>query len=212
MKVLIIGSHGKVGQRIVDYLKRRSDIQISCMIRDKGQENEFQGDNITTVIGDLEGEFGHAFDDVDTVIFTAGSGSKTGPDKTITVDQEGAIKSIDLAIKHGVGHYIMISAQGARSPESPSPIQHYFKAKKVADDYLSSSGLNYTILRPGRLTDDPGSGKIKLSAYIPKKGQTSRDNLAQLTSDILLNEDFYVKTLEVFDGNQLIKEAIASFK
>ena len=84
-------------------------------------------------------EIGVAF-----LIFTAGSGGHTGPEKTIDIDQNAAIRSIDMAKNKAVKRYIMVSAQGVREPELPSKIQHYYKAKRKADDYLISSGLEYT--------------------------------------------------------------------
>jgi uncharacterized protein YbjT (DUF2867 family) len=135
MNILIIGANGKVGKHIVQHLQN-TDHQAIAMIRDKNQAAGLEKFGANTVVSDLEKDFEHAYNQIDAVVFTAGSGSKTGPDKTISVDQEAAINSIDLAKKHGVKQYIMVSAQGARNPEAPSPIQHYFKADKKIHNIL----------------------------------------------------------------------------
>lgn len=206
MKILIIGANGKVGKLIVQHLQK-SDYQAVAMIRDKVQAAELEKYGAKIVVADLEQDFEHTYENVDVVVFTAGSGSKTGPDKTISVDQESAIKSVDLALKHNVKQYIMISAQGARMPELPSPIQHYNKAKAIADNYIINSGINYTIFRPGKLLDDKLSGKIQISTHIPEKGQTSRENLALTVVEAIDNKKTFGKVLEVFDGEVEIGEA-----
>lgn len=207
MKILVIGSHGKVGKELVKQLSGKGH-EVLAMIRDESQRQEMKALGSSPVIADLELDFEHVFQQVDVVVFTAGSGSKTGPGKTISVDQEGAIQSIDLARKHGVKHYIMVSAQGARDPGRDSPIQHYFKAKRIADDHLVSSGVPYTIFRPGRLHDKEPTGKVLLSKHIPGKGATGRANLAILIAESIGKGSLLNKVLEVFDGEAEIRDAL----
>lgn len=209
MKVLVIGSHGKVGKRIVKLLVEKG-FKVRAMIRDRKQFDEMNALGAEVVIADLEKNFAHAYQDIDLVIFTAGSGSHTGPDKTIAVDQEGAIKSIEMAVRSGIKRYIMVSAQGARNPEQATRIQHYFRAKKIADDYLIQSGLIYTIFRPGRLLDEEGTGQIWLGREPSEKGSTSRDNLARVIVESITLTNTEKKILEVFDGDQDILEALNS--
>lgn len=207
MKVLVIGSHGNVGQRIVRYLSEKGH-EAFAMIRDASQKSEMERLGGKTVVADLEEDFSSAYDAMDAVIFTAGSGAKTGPDKTIDVDQEAAKKSIDLASEKGIKRYIMVSAIGAKKPDAQSAIQHYFKAKAIADNHLMNTSLNYTIFRPGRLTDEPGKGTADMAENLGRKGSTSREDLALTIVESLLMPETYLKTIEILDGNTPITKAL----
>jgi uncharacterized protein YbjT (DUF2867 family) len=197
--ILVIGAHGKVGRLIIKNLVSRGR-HVRGMIRSDDQSALMLSLGAEIFIGDLEEDFSHAFEDMNCVIFTAGSGSHTGPDKTISVDQEGAIKSIDLALKYKIKKFIMVSAQGARDPENSERIRHYYRAKKIADDYLVKSGLNYTIFRPGRLHDDEKNREIRLSTSFIEKGITDRANLARSIADSIDNYELDKQIIEILDA------------
>lgn len=207
MKILVIGSHGKVGKRLVKILAGKSH-KVVAMVRKEEQVGEMQQLGAEVYYADLEDDFSAAFNEIDIVVFTAGSGGHTGAEKTIDIDQNAAIKSIDLALKYTIKRYIMVSAQGARSPEIPSKIQHYYKAKSKADIHLINSGQNYTIFRPGRLTDEAGTGKVEAAEYLQRRGETSRDNLALAIAESVSLESTDNKIIEILDGNMLIGEAL----
>ena len=196
--ILVIGAHGKVGRLIIKNLVSRGK-HVRGMIRSDDQSELMHSLGAEIFIGDLEKDFSQAFEDMNCVIFTAGSGSHTGPDKTISVDQEGALKSIDLALKNKIKKFIMVSAQGARDPEHSERIRHYYRAKKIADDYLVKSGLNYIIFRPGRLHDDEKNRKIRLSTSFKEKGITARANLARSIADSIDNYDLDKQIIEILD-------------
>ena len=200
MKILIIGSNGKVGQKLIGHLKKAGH-EVYGMIRSEEQSEIIENLGGIPIVADLEKNFSHSYHHMEVIIFTAGSGGHTGPEKTISVDQQGAIKSIELAEELGIDRFIMVSAQGARSPEAPSPIQHYFKAKAIADNVLLKSTLNYTIMRPGRLTDEPSTGNIKTGEFFQEKGTTSRDELARYISTIINDRTTFRKVIEIFDGD-----------
>ncbi len=203
--ILVIGAHGKVGKRIVTYLSQYG-YNVYAMIREEVQKDEMEQLGAIAVLADLEKDFKHVYKNMDAIIFTAGSGSKTGPDKTITVDRDGALKSIELAESYGISRYIMVSAQGAREPEVPSKIQHYYQAKSIADNRLQVSGLKYTIFRPGRLLDDEGNRKITISLNHLERGLTSRDNLARSIVETINNKATFGKTIELLEGDtELVK-------
>jgi len=207
--ILVIGSHGKVGKLIVKYLEE-SGYKVYAMIRDDTQKDEMEKMGAGVVIADLEEDFSYIYKNIDAIIFTAGSGSQTGPEKTISVDQDGAIRSIELAERFFVKRYILVSAQGAREPEEPSKIQHYYKAKAIADNRLINSDLQYTIFRPGRLLDGKGSGKVDISGGNLERSSTSRDNLARAINCSVNNRNTYKKVLEIIEGNVLIEEALSN--
>ncbi|SMO95471.1 SDR family oxidoreductase [Gracilimonas mengyeensis] len=212
MKVLVIGANGQIGQRLVKKLKDAGH-NPKAMIRKEEQKSKFEEEGIETVLGDLEEDFSHAYEGVDAVVFTAGSGAQTPKSQTKVIDQNGAIKAVNEAGKAGTERFIMVSALLAnRSTELWSePMQHYYEAKSTADEHLRKSGLDYTVLMPGRLTNDEGTGKIELSEEIEVDDRTiTRDDVASVIVAILDEESTFGKDLELLQGENSIEEAINS--
>lgn len=208
-KILVIGANGQVGRMLVVNLSQRKK-HVVAMIRSDSQASKIRELGGMPIVLNIENDFSEAFKDIDCVVFTAGSGSSTGPDKTISIDQEGAIQAIDLALMHEVKLFVMVSAQGARSPEELSPIQHYYKAKSKADKHLINCGLNYTIYRPGRLSNDKGLGKIRLSNHFDFKSTTRRDDLAKTISIGIDLPNTKNRIIEIFDGEINIEPALTN--
>ena len=213
MKILVAGSHGQIGQRLIKAIAESEHTSVA-MIRSAGQAPEMTGLGAhETVIADLEGDCSEALANVDTVIFTAGSGGHTPPEKTEDVDRHGAISLIDQAVANGVQRFIMVSSMNADTPEKgPEAMQHYFAAKKAADDRLRAAGLDYTILRPGKLTNDAGTGKIELAESLGRYGDITRDDVAKLLLALVDAPASYNRTLEVLAGDTPIAEAIESLQ
>ena len=164
---------------------------------------------VQSVVADLEhNDFGPILKGIDKVIFAAGSGSKTGPDKTTAVDHLGAIKLIDASKETGIRKFIMLSAMGVENPSQHPKLEHYLKAKALADDHLRQSGLPYTIVRPGRLTDDLGLGKVKVGTNISGQGEISRDDVAYLLVMSLADPLARNLVFEAVEGKEPIKEAL----
>ncbi|MFP8487951.1 NAD(P)H-binding protein [Gracilimonas sp. Q87] len=161
MKILIIGANGQIGTRLAHQLND-SEHDPVAMIRKEKQQEKFKKEGIPTVLADLEEDISHAFKDIEGVVFTAGSGADTPKSQTKVIDEEGAKKAIDEAIDAEVNRFVMVSALKAnRDPKNWSDsMQHYYEAKSNADEYLRNSGLNYTVLMPGRLTNEEGTGRV----------------------------------------------------
>jgi uncharacterized protein YbjT (DUF2867 family) len=176
MKVLVIGANGKTATRVVQRLKHGPHEPLA-MIRNPAQRVKFDEMGVPTVLADLEYPIDHAVKGCDAVIFAAGSGAHTGKDKTVLVDHIGAIRAMVTAQVHGARRFIMLSSLNA-DVNSQSPIAHYHKAKAHADTHLQQTDLDYTIICPGGLTDEPGTGKVTVNPERHGQGQTSRDNLA----------------------------------
>ena len=208
-KILIVGANGSTGKRVIEILNNTQSFEPVAMIRKKEQKQIFDDMEVASVLADLEQEdFSEALKGIDKVIFAAGSGSKTGPDKTTAVDEEGAIKMIDAAVKAKVKKFVMLSAINADEPSSNEKLEHYLNAKAEADKYLRSSGLNYTIVRPGSLTDDLGMGKVKIAEKLDVTGEISRDDVAFLLVMSLAGPLAQNKTFEAIEGDEPIKSAL----
>jgi uncharacterized protein YbjT (DUF2867 family) len=208
MKVLVIGANGNTATRVVQRLKR-SPHQPIAMIRNPAQRGKFDDMGVPTVLADLEYPIDHAVKGCDAVIFAAGSGGHTGKDKTVLVDHIGAIRAMVAAQVHETRRFIMLSALNA-DVNSRSTIAHYHKAKGHADVHLQQSDLDYTIICPGGLTDEPGTGKVTVTPQIHGNGQTSRDNLADALVRCLDLENTIGKCFSLLEGETLLDIALRS--
>ncbi len=208
MKVLVIGANGNTGRRVIKRLKEGRHEPLA-MIRDTKQRATFDDLGVPTVLADLEYPIDHAIVGCAAVIFAAGSGGHTGKDKTVLIDHIGAIRSMVTAQVHGARRYIMLSSINA-DLESQSKIAHYHKAKGHADNHLRETDLDYTIVCPGGLRDDPGNGRVSVSAECHLTGVTTRDNLAAALVGCLDIDSTIGKTFSLLEGETPLEEALRS--
>ena len=209
MRVLVAGSHGQVGRHIVRMLAEEGH-EVRAMIRDEDQAPTIRELGGEPVVADLEGEVTHTDEGCDAVIFSAGGGPGSGAEKKETVDRQGAVKLIEAAKEHGARRYVMVSAMGAADPKAGSEaMQPYLFAKARADASLQESGLDYTIVRPGSLTDDPGDGTVEAAPSLGKRGEIPREDTARTIVATLKAQNTYGKTFEVLSGDTPVEEAIA---
>src|SRR5215216_660276 len=166
MKVLVAGAHGKTARRLVRMLEQDGH-EVQGLVRKEEQMPDVETDGAEPVLVDLEkeeveGAGGRAVEGCDAVIFAAGAGPGSGAARKETMDYGGAVKLVEAAESHRVRRYLMLSSMGAGDPGSGSEaMQPYLFAKARADERLQESDLDYTIIRPGSLTDDEGTGRIE---------------------------------------------------
>ena len=208
MKVLVIGANRKTGKCIAKVLPQGPHDPLA-MIRDPAQRSTFDDMGVPTVLADLEYPIDHAVKGCDAVIFAAGSGSHTGKDETVLVDHLGAIRSIVTAQVHGSRRYAMLSTINA-DVNNQRKIAHYCKAKGHADHHLRGTDLDFTIICPGGLTEDPVSNRVKVSKEIHGQGRTSRENLASALVACLDIENTIGKSFSLLEGNTPLEEALRS--
>ncbi|WP_149275798.1 SDR family oxidoreductase [Pareuzebyella sediminis] len=204
--VLIAGANGTTGRKIVQLLKNSRDYNPVAMVRKESQMEKFEKENIMTVLGDLEKDISHTVQNIDKIIFAAGSSGK----KVIKVDQEGAKKLIDAAKDSSVKKFVMLSSMGADQPEEASDLKEYLKAKHEADEWLKSSDLCYTIVRPGSLTDNQGTGNIKLAQSLGHSGSIAREDVAQTLVGALHDDIANKQVFEIVEGEVVIRKALES--
>lgn len=208
MKILIAGANGKVGTILCGKLWGVSGFSPVGLIRDARQQTKFTALGVPSVLGDLEDGIASFLPGLDAVVFTAGSGNQTGPEKTTDVDQNSAVRLIGDCESAGVKRFIMVSAIGA-DPNSDSPrIQHYLRAKGVADSRLRSSQLDYTILAPGTLIDERGTGRVQVAENLGFHGYLPREDLVDLIIECLKNWNSIGKTLQIVSGGQKVRDAL----
>ena len=207
MQTLIIGANGNIGQ-LVCQQGSALGMDLLGMVRNSKQVPNIEKLGARAVIADLEDEFAHAFDDVNNVVFTAGSGGHTGADKTLMVDLYGAVRAIEESKRRGIEHFVMVSALDADHPFTHFPkIAPYMVAKKAADDYLRASKVSYTGGRPGLRTNDPGSGKVSTTFSSSGAKAISRENVAACILAALASVPVAPgRVVDLVDGAQPIKE------
>ena len=202
MKILVVGASGQIGRNLVPKLIADGH-KIVVSLRNQAQAPEFEQMNAEVRLADLEGGLGALCAGIDCVIFTAGSGSSTGKDKTLTVDLWGAIQCIRASEAAGVKRFVMISALKASAPNRGSDaLKPYLVAKHAADEILKQSTLTYSILRPGRLTDSTDSLPVRAfeeSETADYEGTISRANVAEFIRQHLRNVEGNV-TLDLVEA------------
>lgn len=216
MKVFLIGANGQVGKHIVTLLQNHEKHTVKAMVRNKEQAEALKQAGVETIVADLEGsvdDLAEAMANCDAVVFSAGSGSKTGPDKTLLVDLDGAVKSMEAAEQVGIDRYVMVSAFKTHDRKfwKDSKIKPYMVAKHYADRILSESDLNYTILGPGLLLNEPGTGKVIVGDNI-EKGSIAREDVAKTVVASLDERHTFRKTFGVMSGDMPIKEALKNLE
>ena len=209
--VAIAGAHGKIALRLTRLLSADGDSVIG-LIRNTDQATDVSDRGGSPVLCDLEsaseGQIAAAINGVDAAVFAAGAGGRGGAARTLTVDRDGAIKLLRAASNAGVPRYLIISAGGAEDPpDSDDDLSVYLRAKADADAAVQSSDLEWTILRPGPLTDDPGTGQVRLDSSTGR-GAVSRDDVAAALAGLLHDERAAHRVLYVNGGDQPLDQAL----
>ena len=205
MDVVVAGGHGKVGLRLLRLLAEGGH-RARGLIRNPDHEADLRELGAEAVLCDIE-----ALDDIsgccegaDAVVFAAGAGPGSGAERKRTVDYGGAVKLIDA----GIQRYVMVSAISVDRPEEWSDqMRPYYEAKADADKRLLESGLDYTIVRPGGLTDDPGTGLVSVGTGV-ERGVVPREDVAATVVAVLETPSSIGKTFELVSGDTPIEEAI----
>jgi uncharacterized protein YbjT (DUF2867 family) len=209
MDVLIAGGHGKIARDLLRLLAQRGH-HGRGLIRNPDHAADLEALRATPVLCDLERDdpaphVGTA----DAIVFAAGAGPGSGPERKRTVDYGGAVKLIEAAEQLGVRRYVMVSSMGADDPASASEqMRPYQQAKHDADEALARSSLDWTIVRPGRLTDGPGSGKVDLAPRLGRYGEVPREDVAAVLLATLEAESTVRGTYELLSGDVPVEEAV----
>jgi uncharacterized protein YbjT (DUF2867 family) len=211
MDILVAGGHGQVALRLLRILADQGH-RARGLIRKPEQAADLEAAGAVPVLGDLEHDpsLEPYVRGADAVVFAAGAGPGSGPARKRTVDLGGAVKLVDAARDTGVRRYVMISSIGAQDPGSASgDMVPYLAAKAEADRYLTASGLDWTIVRPGGLTDRPGTGLVRVSTELGDRGSVPRDDVAAVLAACLTAPATIGVTFELFGGDTPIAEALA---
>jgi uncharacterized protein YbjT (DUF2867 family) len=207
MDVVVAGGHGKIGLRLLGLLVEHGH-RARGLIRDPAQVSDLANVGAEPVLCDMEDldDLSGCCAGADAVVFAAGAGPGSGPERKRTVDLGAAVKLMEASVRR----YVMVSAISAGRPDEWSEqMRPYYEAKAEADRRLIQSGLDYTIVRPGGLTDEPGTGHVRVGTEL-ERGDIPRDDVAAVLLAVLEEPGSIGKTFELVSGDTPVDEAIAS--
>ena len=214
MRVVIAGGHGKIALLLERLLAERGD-QAVGLIRNPAHVADVQEAGAEAVICDLEaasaGDVAVLLSGADAVVFAAGAGPGSGVPRKDSVDRGASVLMADAAKRAGVHRFVQISAMGTGQPPRPGTDEvwaAYITAKTAAEDDLRARDLDWTILRPGRLTDAPATGQVRLAAPPVPRGAISRADVAAVVVALLDNPGTRHQTLELVGGDSPVAAAV----
>ncbi|WP_328645589.1 SDR family oxidoreductase [Amycolatopsis sp. NBC_00348] len=215
MRVVIAGGHGQIALRLERLLAARGDEGVG-IIRNPAHTADLEAAGAQAVVLDLESSdvdtVAEALKGADAAVFAAGAGPGSGSARKDTVDRGAAALFADAAVQAGVRRHIQVGSMGADNPENPDATEDfrvYLRAKRAAEDDLKARDLDWTILRPGALTDDPGTGQVLL-ADKTGRGPIPRDDVAAVLLALLDTPASTRRTLELIAGETAIDAAISA--
>jgi uncharacterized protein YbjT (DUF2867 family) len=208
--IAIAGGHGKIALILGRLLVERGDT-VRGLIRNPDHADDLRAVGIEPVIADLESEsdIASAIRGADAVVFAAGAGPGSGDARKKTVDFGGAVKLIEAAKAEGVSRYLIVSSMGAdKAPEDGAEgFGAYLQAKFEADEAVRASGLDYTVVRPGGLTDDPGTGLVTI-AEDTGRGKVPRTDVAAVFVACLDTPSTIGQSFDLISGTTPIPDAL----
>lgn len=213
MDVVVAGGHGQIGLRLLRLLAARGD-RARGLIRNPEHEGALRDAGAEPVLLDLEAAEPSAViaatEGADAIVFTAGAGAGSGAARKWTLDLGGAVKLLDAARANGTERFVIVSSMGADHPERAQDdgFRVYLEAKGAADASVRASGLGWTVVRPGRLTNDAGTGFVDAAVSLGRAGEVTRDDVAAVLAAVLAESRAAGLTFELLGGAAPVTDAV----
>ena len=211
MRVVIAGGHGKIALELTRRLDERGD-QVRSLIRNPDHAEEVRDAGaLEAIVCDLEeaddDRVAEAVGEAEAVVFAAGAGPDSGPARKESMDYGGAVKLIEAARHNHIHRYLIISSMGADpGHEGEETFDVYLRAKGKADQAVRESGLDYAIVKPGMLTDDPPTGRVEAGETV-ERGSIPRADVAAVIA-VLLHDGARERTIEVVGGDTPVERIL----
>lgn len=208
MRIVIAGGHGRIAMLLHPLLVERGH-EVRGIIRNPHHANEVRATGAEPVVCDLEAaaDVTAAVGQADAVVFAAGAGPGSGAERKRTLDRDGALGLMRAARDKGIRRYVMISAMNPEQPRGNEVFRYYLQMKAEADAALRESGLDWTIVRPGRLTDDPGAGRVTIAPAL-ERADIPRADVAAVLAEVLDMPETIGLQFDVVAGNDPIRDAL----
>lgn len=213
MDIVVVGAHGQIARQLTRLLVQRGDT-VRGVIRNEAHVADLVADGAEPILIDLEDEFAenelaHQFRGADAVVFAAGAGPGSGVERKESVDYAGAVHSVAGAARAEVRRFVLISSMGTDDPpEGDDVFSVYLRAKARAEHYVRGTELEATIVRPGRLTDDEPTGRVRVGRTV-ERGDIPRADVAAVVVAVLDDDNLIGRTFEVTSGQTLVEHAVA---
>ncbi len=217
MQISIVGGHGQIARLLTRELTERGH-HVQGLVRSSDQFDDLRQDGAEPALCDLEtaneADIDDVLDGTDVVVFAAGAGPDSGPERKKSLDRDGAIKSIESALRVGADRFVIISSMGADDPpDDDEGFSIYLRAKHDADEAVRAashgSDLSYTIVRPGKLTDDEATGSVQL-AERTERAEIPRADVAAVLAELIDSGSGDGATFEVVSGSTPVSDAVRS--
>ncbi|HEX4692031.1 MAG TPA: SDR family oxidoreductase [Solirubrobacteraceae bacterium] len=211
MEILVAGGHGQIALRLLRQAAERGH-RARGLIRNPDHAADLEAVGAQAVLCDLERDDPRPhLGGAEAIVFAAGAGPGSGPERKRTVDLGAAVKLIDAAAELGVTRFVIVSSMGYDDLEHADPaMRPYFEAKRDADAALRASGLDWTIVKPGRLTNEPGTGRIDAARKLGRSGEIPRDDVALTLLECLQAPNTIRKEFEELTGATPVAEALGA--
>jgi uncharacterized protein YbjT (DUF2867 family) len=209
MRIAVAGAHGQIARQLHPLLADRGH-RVTGLIRNPDQADTVRRFGAEPIVCDLEGEADlSAFvDHADAIIFAAGAGPGSNIDRKWRLDRDGALKLIDAAERTGIERFVMVSVMNPDQPRGSEVFRAYLQAKSEADAALQRSRLDWTIVRPGRLTDDDATGRVTIARQLERAAIPRADVAATLAETIDMPETKHW-SFDVVAGTIRVREALS---
>jgi uncharacterized protein YbjT (DUF2867 family) len=212
MDVLVIGGHGRVALRLLQLLARQGH-RGRGVIRRADQAGDLEAADAEPVLCDLErgDDLRRHVGTATAFVFAAGAGPGSGPERKRTVDYGAAVTSMEVASQLGVARFVIVSSIGTHDVDgAPAAMRPYLQAKRDADDALKQSGLDWTIVKPGHLTNAPGNGRVEVTRTFGRRDDVPRDDVALVLLECLQAPNTIGVEFELFEGDLPARDAVRS--
>ncbi len=213
-RIAIVGGNGQIARLLHPLLVARGHTPIA-LVRSESYRNRLEAMGAAVRLLDIEnstaGDFSAVFEDADAVVFAAGGGPDGNVERKRTVDLEGSLKSIEGAQQAGISRFVQVSAINVDQPvaDDASPVwRAYVEAKRDADAALRDSGLDWTIIRPGVLTDADGTGLVELGEAVAR-ADVPRADVAAVLAEVLDSGAGIGAQWNLVSGDTPVADAVA---
>ena len=212
MIVSLIGAHGSIARHLTPKLPSAGHT-VRGLVRDESQFDDLRADGAEPVLCDLEATTADDLDAAlrgsDVVVFAAGAGPGSGAERKNTLDRDGAIAAVESAARIGADRFVIVSSMGADDPpDDDETFSVYLRAKAAADDAARNASIDETIVRPGALTDDPGTGEVHI-AWSTGRGEVPRADVAAVIAELIETDRGRNRTFELVSGDASVSDAVA---